>query len=153
MYPECAELVAEIDKSIKRRRHNILMKRPGTIDCVYHPKVIWLEMLHHQYSMQEYLNKIFAQAEKFNYILNNIAKQAKHFTLKIVSCPINSGFYDLVGNLSSSGKHSYWKEFDYLFKCFDRGEQLFRNHHHSSSYSAKHQHKPSSSGDHKYHQQ
>ena len=116
------KLFADMELLVKTRSHDLLYKKPGAIDNMKHPKILWIEMLQHPLGNDSHANKIYAQQEKFNYILNNIACNAKHFTLSLDLCQPRSKNFDMSGNISMQGKCAFWNEFNYYFKKFDRGE-------------------------------
>ena len=115
-------LASTLNMLIAMRRSDIVHKKPGTIDSLKHPKIVWVEMIQHPFGSNTISNKIFAQQEKFNYIFKNTAKDAKHYTLTIDICQPKSTNFDIKGNLSNVGKAAFWREFIYYFRKFDRGE-------------------------------
>ena len=115
-------LFDEITVLLKHRKEDLLSKKMGAIASMKESKIIWVEMIDRPPTKDHHTkNKIIDQRSKYNFITNELAADAGHFVMDIASCKSTSHF-DRQSHLTSHGKEVYWKELDFLFKKFDRGE-------------------------------
>ena len=114
-------IFSDLEQMVKTRRGDLLQKKPGALGSSKHPQIIWIEMIEHPSQMSYMKTKIYNQRSKFNYVLNNMAKDAQHQIMAVNVCSLGKHF-DLLGKLNTSGKETYWKEIDYQMKKFDRNE-------------------------------
>ena len=113
-------LIRQIDMVIRRRKLEILEKKPG---AVYDsdPKIIYVKMVKRSkfYPQSSKIAKICTMRAKFNNELNEVVAEENHHILGIESCESEDCF-DAFGKLTTKGKFLYWKEMCELIERFDK---------------------------------
>ena len=110
------------ERQLEARKDELFNKRAGAIYST-DTRLIWMRMIEQPpleprspaYSVQ-------ATRNKFNAVLDNLVDwRCNTRVTSILSLEFNKHFNNL-GKLTLEGKRQYWKEFDYMFKKFDRKE-------------------------------
>ena len=115
-------LARQINIKIKRKHLNISHKNPGAV-FGEDPRVIFVKMLRRAefYPASCRLGKICSVRTKFNECLNSAAAEFDQYIMNITACTEKRHF-DVLGNLSESGKQVFWRDLDHLLERFDRND-------------------------------
>ena len=114
-------LTKKVHLAIRRKRLNILEKKPGAIYGA-DPTVIYVRMIHRidvNLRRGSKKDEEMALRAKCNDALNDCVARLDQNILTINSCNTGSHFTNL-GELSSKGKDAFWLELDNLLERFDR---------------------------------
>ena len=127
-------LLINFNCTIETRKQDLLDIRLGAISSSSEPRLIWVNMLRKPDASGR---KIFSLTCKFNDVLESfIVGDKKSHSLKI-SLNWNNSNFDLMGNLSPTGRVAYWIMLDTTMKSFDRGETNLRPQLMHSTYHRK----------------
>ena len=112
-------LLRQINTAIRRKRLDLLQKRPGALSG-YATKVVHVRMLCRvgMFHEQSRIHNILQLRPKYNDQLNDEAAKLDHYMLTIKSCHTYEDF-DKSGKLSQKGKKALWYEIDDLLQRFD----------------------------------
>ena len=114
-------LVKQISIAIRRKRVELLQRKPGAIYGA-DPTVVFVRMVCRvdlRLKRGSKLDEIYALRAKFNDALNDAASRYDNRILTVNSCN-SAGHFDNLGNLSEKGRKAYWQEVDDLLERFDR---------------------------------
>ena len=112
-------LIKQIDLFIERRCQEAMQKKSGAL-MADHPKVVWMRML--KRPPRNHSEDISALRGKFNSILEERLQEDNSKDHHIMSIQIPLDEFDLLGNLTSTGKITFWKEVDRAMQCFHADE-------------------------------
>ena len=114
-------LVKKIELVIRRKRSDLLEKKPGGI-YTGDPKIIFIRMVR---QVEDYGNStaqvIFDLRSRFNDLLNNAVVRIDEGKMMTINSCNTPNHFDVKGNMSQSGKKSYWTKVDDLLERFDKG--------------------------------
>ena len=109
--------VCQINTIIRRKRIEILEKKPGAISgCI--TKVIYVHMIHRIGSFDSHTESVNNLRSKFNDALNFSAAKVKEHMLTINFCN-RSEHFDKKGRLSENGQLAFFQEIDDLIQRLD----------------------------------
>ena len=119
-------LTRQIDIFIRRKRLQIMEKKPGAVTG-NNPKVIYVTMIRHQerFSRSSRMASICTFRRKFNEMLNEAAARENAYVMNLHACTTLDHF-DRQGNLSSWGKSAFWYEVDDTIERFDRRDPKYK---------------------------
>ena len=117
-------LFAQITDLFRKRRDQILSKKPGAISHSKHPKIIWVSMINHPRPTSAVKVNLLSQRDKFNFITDELAAEFGFYIMDIHACKHNC-YFDRQSELNSLGKEAYWKDLNYIFKRFDANDNNF----------------------------
>ena len=110
-----------IERHCEIRKQELFDKRPGAVGK--DPKVIWLKMIDRpHFPRQNPHFKVLSLRAKLNEIFEQIVQEKKNNYFMSLSSLEYLRHFTNGGELNQMGAMQYWKEFDYYFKKFDRGE-------------------------------
>ena len=124
-------LIKQIDMFLERRKRDLLDKKPGAL-AKMETKVIWVRTLKRIKSPgflsvptsdnPSPLQEANSLRGKFNSILEERLFDGKQDVHRIMSIDARPEEFDIMGNLTSAGKESFWMEVIRGFKKFDKNE-------------------------------
>ena len=106
-------IVQQSNILIERRKIDLFDRKPGALLPV-DPTFIWIRMLKHPQG--GFNQEVTALRGKFNSILEERLFNGKDDKHCIMSIDIHQEDFDLIGNLSSNGKHDFWHEINLGFE-------------------------------------
>ena len=112
-------LVKQINTVIQQKRIALYDVKPGAAaDC--HTKIVFVCMLRRvgSFHPESKFNKVYSLKAKFNDALNDAAASIKQHMVTINDSNTYEHF-DHFGNLTLSGKDTFWSEMDHLLRRFD----------------------------------
>ena len=86
------------------------------------PRLIWIKMPVRPFIKHTAKGYVFAQCGTFNKILEQTTSQYLNSHILEVDLKSDCNYFDLAGNLSSTGLERYWRDVNYQMKQFDRGD-------------------------------
>ena len=112
--------IMQFDLYIEKRKQDLASKCPGALipDDTY-PKIIWVRIPRRP---KVIARDIFANRGRFNSIIEERLFDGKETSHFIISIEIPQDEFTLTGDLSSTGKASFWKEMNEGLKKFDKQE-------------------------------
>ena len=112
-------LVRQIVTTIRRKKTDLLEKRPGAVSR-FSTKIIFMRMLRRvgHFPEESKIHNICQLRAKFNDALNDTIAKVDHYIMTITSCN-QYQHYDKSGKLSMSGKSAFWSELDDLLQKFE----------------------------------
>ena len=116
-------LAKQIERDIDSRRERLGDRRPGAL-LQAPTQIIWVKMLQRPpVPLDDKKYKTQATRDKFNSTLDQLPDWRRDTSVLEITSLHHTRDYDAHGNLKECGKRQYWREFDYLFKIFDRENQ------------------------------
>ena len=112
-------IIKKMDLLIERRCNDITEICSGAL-LDNHPKIVWVGMLRRGKSADGKKHEIFSLRRKFNSMLEERLLEARE-SHHIISIDVPTDEFDLLGNLSPSGKIKFWREIDRDMTKFDNG--------------------------------
>ena len=120
-------LMKNVDKSIELRKDDMRMKRAVSVSSSGEPRLIFSTMIVRPMIKDTRRGFIFAQAKKYNDILEEVVLKYKHtHIIKPNIFPFDKDLFDNIGNLSALGADKFWRDFNNQVRSFDRCETDLR---------------------------
>ena len=94
----------------------------GSLSGSGEPRIIWVKALICPFIKNTDKGYIFSQCKKFNEILEEISQQFKHTHVMEAIIPDDDNTFDRMGNLTSVGKITLWREVNMQMHAFDKGK-------------------------------
>ena len=115
-------ITRQIDIQFRRKRLQILEKRPGTA-LENEPIIIFTTLMRRvdRYEPNSKMERVCELRAEFNELLNEAIAHQCHHIMAIKGCKLHDHF-DKWGYLSEKGKRAYWNEMDHLVDMFDAGK-------------------------------
>ena len=115
-------LAKNIEQNLDLRQKDIRSKRIGALSASAEPRMIWIKTLIRPFIKGSSKAHIFAQCKKFNEILEQVVQNFKHTHLMEVILPEDHNIFDRMGNLTSVGKITFWREINMQMRASHKGK-------------------------------
>ena len=111
-------LCQQIGRNLLARRENLRDQNPGAVPY-FHTKVIWVKMLSRPISDDPKLSQVWRLRRKYNDVMDDLLDIEEYMHILNIHDMEEFKYFDNRGNLTSSGKHQFWLNFNDQLKSFE----------------------------------
>ena len=113
-------LFRKLNKEIKRRRDDLMAKRPGALASSFKPRLIFIMMLERPPMKSIKEKKIMGLKDRFNSMLMEaVAAERYMYILDIELNVHNIQYFNYEGNLTTAGMREFWADVNRQMRLFD----------------------------------